>query len=193
MQDLFFMDIKAMFPLIDEIKDEQLKVKTVKALEKAITVGKWAEEDLKNIPFTLLIPEIMINSQQPMISLVDHINMVTKTALCVLNIYDDMKFCGFLNNDEVICGALLHDIGKFLEYEKDANNKIVQSKCGKILRHPALGLELVAEFNFPPAVKQAIVFHSKEGKEINLLPEVEIVSRADFLNFIPVKKILQNC
>ncbi len=185
------MDIKAIFPLIEEINDKELQAKTIKALEKAITVGKWEEADLKKIPFSLLIPEMMLNSQTPMISIVDHINAVSRTALCIYNIYDDMRFSGFLKRDEIISGAILHDIGKFIEYEKDDKGNIVQSKCGKILRHPALGLDLVAEFNFHPIVKQAIIFHSKEGKEINLLPEVEIIARCDFLCFVPVQKMLE--
>ena len=186
------MEIKSLIPLIDEIKDENLKTNVVKAFEKAIQLGKWSDEDVKKLPFTLLIPELMIGKNRPMVSLIDHIKAVTKTVISVYNVYADLKLDDFLNRDMLIAGALLHDIGKFVEYEKNPSGTIVQSKCGTILRHPAQGLDLVAEFDLPPAVKQAIVFHSKEGKEINLLPEVEIISRSDFLCFIPIKKILQN-
>jgi putative nucleotidyltransferase with HDIG domain len=185
------MDIGSLFPMINDIKDSVLKEKTKKALEKAIKIGKWKDNDILDLPFTLLIPELLENDNRPLISLVDHINAVTKASINVYNIYTDFKLSANLNRDYIISGALLHDVGKFIEYEKDEAGKIVQSLAGKILRHPAQGLELVNEFNFPLAVRQAIVFHSKEGKEINLLPEVEIISRSDFLCFVPVKKILQ--
>lgn len=186
------LEIKTLIPLVNEIKDVNLRNNVVKSFEKAIQLGNWSEEDLKNIPFTLLIPELMISNHKPMVTLIDHINAVTKTVISVYNVYADLKMGDFLDRDILIAGALLHDIGKFVEYEKNTSENIIQSKNGLILRHPAQGLDLVAEFNLPPAVKQAIVFHSKEGKEINLLPEVEIISRSDFLCFIPLKKILQN-
>ena len=185
------MEIVSLFPLINEIKNEDLKEKTINALEKAIRLGKWSIEELEDLPFTLLIPELIGNNNKPLISLIDHINAVTKTSLSVYDVYTDLKLNKKLNRDFLISGGLLHDVGKFLEYEKDHSGAIVQCKAGKILRHPAQGLEIVAEFDFPLAIRQAIVFHSKEGKEINLLPEVEIISRSDFLCFIPVKKLLQ--
>ena len=185
------MDIKSLFPLINEIKDEKLQDKTIKALQKAIRLGKWTDGEIKRLPFTLLIPELNKNDKEPLISLIEHINAVTKIALHTYEVYYDLHLSDHLNRDVLISGATLHDVGKFVEYEKDSEGKIIQSKGGSILRHPAQGLELVAEFEFPLAVRQAIVFHSKEGKEINLLPEVEIISRSDFLCFIPVKKILQ--
>lgn len=185
------MEIVLLFPLVNELKDKELKLKTIGALEKAIRLGKWTEKDIKEIPFTLLIPELVGNNKIPLISLIDHINAVTKASLNIYNLYSDLKLSDKLNRDFLISGALLHDVGKFVEYEKDPSGVIVQCNAGKVLRHPAQGLELVAEFNFPLAIRQAIIFHSKEGKEINLLPEVEIISRSDFLCFIPVKKLLQ--
>jgi hypothetical protein len=84
---------------------------------------------------------------------------------------------------------LLHDIGKFVEYKKDSTGKIIQTIEGKRIRHPALGLELVYEFDLPLIVRQAIIFHSKEGDKIDRLPEVDIIHRCDFLCFEPVRKI----
>ena len=71
-----------------------------------------------------------------------------------------MKIATFLNRDAMLSGALLHDVGKFIEYEKNTTGIIIQSKDGQILLHQAQGLELVAEFDLPSIVKQAIAFHS---------------------------------
>ena len=112
-------------------------------------------------------------------------------SIAVYDIYEELGLGKEINKDELIVGAILHDIGKFVEYQKNDEGIIVPTSSGKILRHPAQGLELVSEFDLPLSVRQAIVFHSKEGDQINRLPEVEIISRSDFLCFIPVKKILQ--
>ncbi|MHA2028328.1 MAG: HD domain-containing protein [Candidatus Kariarchaeaceae archaeon] len=186
------MNISTLFPEIEEIGNIELKNKVVKSLEKAISLGGWSEEDLKMVPFTLLIPELVQNDNKPIITIVDHLRAVTQ--LC-MHTYDKYKTFGLgdkLNRDELIAGGLLHDVGKFVEYEKNASGKIIQTKEGKLIRHPAQGLELVYEFDLPLSVKQAIVFHSKEGDQINRLPEVEIVHRCDFICFAPIKKFFEN-
>ena len=93
-----------------------------------------------------------------------------------------------LNYDELVSAGLLHDLGKFIEYSRDENGKIFQNEAGKYIRHPAMGLDLAYEFDLPLVVRQAIVFHSKEGDKIERFPEVEIVHRCDFLCFAPIKK-----
>lgn len=186
------MDVLELFPLINEIEDEILRTKTMHALEKAIQLGNWEEEDLKNIPFTLSIPQIMIDHIRPMISLITHINAVAKATLKIFDIYTDMSISTFLNRDAMLSGALLHDVGKFIEYEKNGSGLVSQSKNGQILLHQAQGLELVAEFDFPAIIKQAIAFHSTPESKINLLPEVEIINSVDSLCVVPIRKILEN-
>ncbi len=186
------MDISTLFPELNEISNEHLRNKTTKALEKAITLGGWTIKDLKSIPFTLLIPELVGANQTPSISIIDHLRAVTQLCIDVYNKYVGFGLSDKLNRDELIAAGLLHDVGKFVEYERNSDGKIVQTEAGKYLRHPAQGLELVYEFDFPLSVRQAIVFHSKEGDKINRLPEVEILHRCDFLCFTPIKKIFEN-
>jgi len=183
------MGIKNLFPEIEEIQDIELRMKVEKSFEKAIELGRWKEEELKSIPFTLLIPELIQENSSPSINIIDHIRAVTQLSISIYEIYEKIGLAEKLNRDALIAGALLHDIGKFVEYEKDSTGKIIQTTEGKRIRHPALGLELVYEFNLPLIVRQAIVFHSKEGDKIDRLPEVEIIHRCDFLCFEPVRKI----
>ncbi|MHA1199375.1 MAG: HD domain-containing protein, partial [Candidatus Heimdallarchaeaceae archaeon] len=143
------------------------------------------------IPATLLIPELISEDQVAQISLVDHIRAVTQMCIATYETYSNLGLGDKLNRDELIAGALLHDVGKFTEYEKDSSGKIFQTFEGNRIRHPAMGLELVSEFNLPIVVRQAIVFHSKEGDKINRLPEVDIIHRVDFLCFSPIKKIFE--
>lgn len=185
------MDIVTIFPEINEIKEETLRDKTEQALKKAIQKGGWSMDQLSTIPFTLLIPELMDDSNQPKISIVQHLRAVTQLCMATHDRYVEFGLGEKLNRDEIISAGLLHDVGKFVEYETTAEGKIVQTESGKYIRHPAQGLELVAEFDLPLSVRQAIVFHSKEGDKINRLPEVEIVHRCDFLCFAPLKKIFE--
>ncbi|OLS26923.1 MAG: hypothetical protein HeimC2_13540 [Candidatus Heimdallarchaeota archaeon LC_2] len=186
------MNIPTLFPEIEEINNIELQTKVIKSLEKAITLGGWSEEDLKMVPFTLLIPELVQSDNVPLITIVDHLRAVTQLCMHTYEKYESFGLADNLNRDELIAGGLLHDVGKFVEYERNSESKIVQTAAGKIIRHPAQGLELVYEFDLPLSVKQSIVFHSKEGDKINRLPEVEIVHRCDFLCFAPIKKFYEN-
>lgn len=185
------MEIINLFPELNEIKNENLREKVLKSLEKAITLGGWQEEDFKYIPATLLIPELIAENQIAKITLVDHIRAVTQMCISTYETYVSLGLGDKLNRDELIAGALLHDVGKFTEYEKDQNGKMIQTFEGNRIRHPAMGLELVSEFDLPIVVRQAIVFHSKEGDKINRLPEVDIIHRVDFLCFSPIQKIFE--
>ncbi len=187
------MEIKNVFPEIEKIENKILQDKVVKSLEKAISMGGWKEEDLQMIPFTLLIPELLEgDSLVPKITIVDHIRAVTQMCIATYERYETLGLADKLNKDELIAGGLLHDVGKFIEYERNSGGKIVQKIEGKLIRHPAMGLEIVYEFELPILVRQAIVFHSKEGDKIPRLPEVDIIHRCDFLCFAPIKQILEN-
>lgn len=186
------MEIKKLFPEIEKIGNEELKTKVIKALEKAINKGGWTEEDLHLIPFTLLIPELIGENSIPKISIIKHIRAVTQMCIATYERYEMLGIGDKLNKDELIAGGLLHDVGKFIEYERDETGEIIQTKEGKYIRHPAMGLELVYEFDLPLIVRQAIIFHSKEGDKIPRLTEVEIIHRCDFLCFAPIKQIFED-
>lgn len=187
------MEIKNIFPEIEKIENKILQDKVVKSLEKAINMGGWKEEDLQMIPFTLLIPELLEGDNLvPKITIVDHIRAVTQMCIATYERYETFGLADKLNKDELIAGGLLHDVGKFIEYERDSLGKIVQKIEGKLIRHPAMGLEIVYEFELPILVRQAIVFHSKEGDKIPRLPEVDIIHRCDFLCFAPIKQLFGN-
>ncbi|MHA1217379.1 MAG: HD domain-containing protein [Candidatus Heimdallarchaeaceae archaeon] len=185
------MEIESLFPEIKEIKNIDLLNKVAKSLEKAIQRGGWSTQDLHKIPFTLLIPGLVNEDLTVKISIIDHIRAVTQMCLATYERYEMLGLGDKLNRDELIAGGLLHDVGKFIEYEKDETGHIIQTAEGKYLRHPAMGLELVYEYDLPLIVRQAIVFHSKEGDKIPRLKEVEIIHRCDFLCFAPIKQIFE--
>ncbi len=57
-----------------------------------------------------------------------------------------------IQRDYLIAGALLADVGKPLEYDKDASGKVVQGKFGQQVRHPFSGVALAYKHGIPGEV-----------------------------------------
>jgi len=169
-----------LFPEINEISDENLKKKTISTWVKAIKDNKWGQDDLENMPFTLLLDNIDIN-------LIDHTRAVTQIAISIAkslkNFHGDRIK---IDMDIVISGAILHDVGKLYEYKKE-NNKIVKSELGEIVRHPISGASISYSEGLPFEIVHTIASHSKEGEFSTRSVEAIIIHHADFLNFEPFK------
>src|SRR6266550_4073468 len=90
----------------------------------------------------------------------------------------DMKFVEHLNS-----GALLADVGKPLEYDKDKSGKVVQGKFGQQLRHPFSGVALAYKHGIPGDVMHIIATHSHEGDKMERSIESIIFHHADFVDF----------
>jgi len=149
------------------IKNQDLKNKVVLVWKEASDRGKW--KSLDDTPFTLLIE----NSGK----LIDHTKRITKLAKSVLDNREEK-----LNQDYLIAGALLHDVGKLLEYEF-VNGKYIKTELGKKFRHPVSGALLAKELGLPDEVVFIIYAHSHEGDELKRSPEAIIVNHCDFIDF----------
>ena len=174
------MDIRKIFPEVDKIRDPDLREKTIKTLEEAIKIGGWNEDDLENIPFTMLIKGTNI-------SLIRHTRAVTRTAMAIFDVLKEEYGDALdMDKDILISGGLLHDVGKFLEYEKGGN--VHMSEFGRRIRHPVSGAALAYKNGLPYKVVHIIAAHSKEGEFVKRIPEAWIIHYADFVNFHPFKE-----
>ncbi len=173
--------IVELFPRIKDIKDDDLREKTITCWERSLALSPFDIDDLDKIPFTLLLEETDI-------SLLKHTNAVTNTAIKIaesfIENYGEKKP---VNMDWVISGAILHDVGKVLEFERDENGKVVKSYHGKRLRHPVSGGIVASEVGLPLEVVHIIVAHSKEGNFTKRITESWIIHHADFVNFEPFR------
>ncbi len=160
-------DIENYFQELAWIQQKDLRAKVVTVWKIAADRGHW--QRLQDIPFTLLFENSGL--------LVDHTRRITKLAWNVVNAREEP-----LNKDHLIAGALLHDVGKLLEYEMK-NGKIVKSAFGAKTRHPAAGAQLAEEQNLPAEVVHIIAAHSHEGDTMNRTPEAIIVHHCDFIDF----------
>ena len=149
------------------IKDEDIKSKVVDMWEESLKRGKW--ENIDDVPFTLLLE----NSGK----LTDHTKRVANFAKAVYDLREEK-----LNLDYLIAGALLHDIGKPLEYAV-VDGKVVKSEYGKKFRHPVSGALLAKELGLPDEIVLIIYAHSHEGDTCERTAESFIVHHCDFIDF----------
>jgi putative nucleotidyltransferase with HDIG domain len=156
------------------IINHELKEKVLAVWEKAAERGNWNR--LEDIPFTLIFENSGL--------LVDHTKRITNLVWNVGCTREEN-----LNKDYLIAGALLHDVGKLIEYEfKDG--KVVKSELGAKMRHPASGAKLAEECGLPSGVVHIIAAHSHEGDSMNRTPEAIIIHHCDFIDF-EIKKTLK--
>jgi len=178
------MSITDVFPEIDEIENVELRDRTSRCLEGAIKQGGWTDADLERIPFTLLFPKCPV-------SLVQHTRAIAKLSLKAYDLFvEDYSDYYTLNRDYLVAGALLHDVGKFLEYKKDGD-WFSKSDNGKVLRHPFSGANIAAVYGLPDEVVHIIAVHAHEGDSGYRTPEARIVNHADFMNFEPLRDIFK--
>lgn len=149
------------------IKDEKLKEKVVEVWKTAAERGGW--NNLDDVPFTLLIEKSG--------RLTDHTKRITKLAKHVFEAREEK-----INLDYLIAGALLHDVGKLLEYDI-IDGQVVKGEYGKKFRHPVSGALLARELGLPDEVTLIIYAHSHEGDKLERSPESVIVHHCDFIDF----------
>ena len=152
---------------LDWIKDKDLREKVIDVWHKAAQLGKW--DDLKKIPFTLLFENSGL--------LIDHTKRITHLAKAIYENRDEK-----LNQDYLIAGALLHDVGKLLEYDI-VNGKIIKGEYGKKFRHPVSGSMLAKNLGLSDEIVHIIFAHSHEGDKTERSPEAVIVHHVDFIDF----------
>ena len=170
---------------LEQISDENLKQKVIDVCVEALKIGNdgggWKNMDF---PFTLVIPKVKV-------TFVNHVQIVTDLALQSAAILEKQGIP--INWDILIASALLHDIGKPLEFAQTSNGEVIKSNVGKRLRHPVTGAGLAMKHDLPYEVVQNIYQHSWEGeKGPGRTIEGEIVHRCDFLHFGPLKISLES-
>ena len=172
-----------LLPEIDDVEDNALRERVIAAWMAAVKRGGWSEEELEAIPFTLLIEGVSVG-------LFAHVRAVTQTAVAIARVLEDTYGDSIeLNRDRLIAAGLLHDVGKLLEYERDAEGNIRKGRSGKLLRHPISGAVLAGELGIPEEILHVIAGHSKEGDFSPRTVEGVIIHHADFVNFESFKAL----
>lgn len=179
-------EVLHLWPEIKWIHNDKLQAQTAKTWELALERSVLKAEDLKRIPFTLLVgPDLKV-------TFMDHKRSVVHIAKEAGEKINDM-YHGELkaDMDVLIAGAILADVGKLLEYVLDEQGNAIQGDYGKYLRHPFSGVSLAEEAGVPPEVCHIIATHAKEGDMVKRTTEAYLVHHADFMTFLPFKERLE--
>ncbi|EFQ24300.1 HD domain-containing protein [Aminomonas paucivorans] len=178
--------IMQLLPEIQWIGDPTLRAQVVASYEDALKTGGWEPDDMAKIPFTLLIPNCPA-------SYLTHTRGVVRVAKASMDEFNALyeNEGGFkLDNDKLVAGALLHDVGKLVEYEKTPDGKFVKSQMGKDLRHPFSGTVIALRNGVSSEIGHIIANHAHEGDGTLRSPEGVLVNKADFINFETIKSFL---
>lgn len=168
--------IVLLFPRISEIRNEQMRENTISAIQYAAELGGWNDDTVMNCPMTM-------KWRGSDVTLVEHVN--TTATLCMAS-YETMQYLADrhhaeFDHDIILCGALLHDIGKFTECI--CVDGVPTRGDSRIMRHPLHGAIIASRFGLPDKVVHLIAVHSYEGDQSYMTPEADLVKRCDLLAF----------
>ena len=171
------MEVSKLIPELDWIQDEKLRNATLRVGVTLWSSAAGSPRILMKIPFTLLLDPCPA-------SFLTHTRSVTTIAYTsgktIQKFYDEKTLP--VNVDYLVSGAILHDVGKLMEYEKK-DGKVVKSPNGKMLRHPYSGVAIGFDKGLPDEVLHMIAMHAKEGNLGKRIPEAVLIHHADFMNF----------
>ena len=156
-----------LFPEVEWISDDAIREGVILAWVSAWRVGGW--DRLENAP--LMIKEI----RDPKVGVL-HVRVSAQLTVAIADIVE-REMGQPLNRDHLIAGAILHDVGKPLEYSPHGQGPL----SGEQLRHPVSGAHLVLEAGLPLEIAHIVATHSKEGALYEKSMEAEIVTRAELL------------
>src|SRR5438045_8065652 len=127
-------EIAELFPSLMEIKDKSLRERVAAGWSEAITTGcggkGWTFDELRAVKFTLLAGDIEM-------TFVEHLNSCARQCIAIADVLEkSFRYDIPIQRDILIAGALLADVGKPLEVDRDAAGKVVEGTCVKQVRHP---------------------------------------------------------
>ena len=146
--------ILACFPEIEQVTNNDLRQKTIDVFQMALERSTW--QDLNQIPNLFV-------SREPMGNYVRHNRTVVQ--MCIESARILTSFGHDIDQDLIVAGALLHDVGKIVEYGSVDGEAV----CNERLRHPLLGAHLALSCGMPDDLVHIIAVHAWEG-EVQLPP-----------------------
>src|SRR5205809_4383878 len=150
-------EIAELFPSLMKIKDKSLREKVAAVWNEAITTGcggkGWTFDELRAVKFTLLAGDIDM-------TFVEHLNSCARQCIAIADVLEKSFRCDIpIQRDYLIAGALLADVGKPLEFDKDKSGKVIQGEVGHQVRHPFRGDALAYKNRTPGHANHHTVTH----------------------------------
>lgn len=173
--------IAELFPDLMTISDAAMRERVAAAWSEALTSGcggkGWTFAEIRAIPFTLLAGKIDLR-------FVEHLNSCVKQCIAIEGVLKSTFGDRIpVDHDSLVAGALLADVGKMLEFDKDASGNVVKGSFGELVRHPFSGVALCFKHGLPASVMHIVATHSYEGDKSDRTIESIIFHHADFVDF----------
>jgi len=174
-------EIAVLLPEIMEIDDAGLRDKVAAVWSEALTTGcggtGWSFDELRAVKFTLLAGDIDL-------TFVDHVRSCARQCLAIANVLGEIFGAKIpIDRDVLLAGSLLADVGKPLEYDKDASGAVIKGHYGDMLRHPFSGVGMCYKHELPAEVMHIVATHSHEGDKVQRSIESIIFHHADVVDF----------
>lgn len=164
-------EILAIFPELDEISDEALRLNVVTIWQEVLAESPW--KSLQEVPKN---PKTL----PPNRTLVDHTRSVTCQALAIAGVAREIHGLDY-DRDILIASANLHDVSKLVEYEpKDGGGGL--SEFGEKVQHGMYGVHEAFNHGLPLDVVHAIAVHTKHSHDLPRTWEALIVHYADYID-----------
>jgi len=161
--------VRAAFPELTEIDDEELREQVVEAWVLGLERGGW--RDVTDVPYAWNIHEV---------SNVEHVRGVAKIALESAAVQREFHGAD-VDTDVAVAACLLHDVGKCYEYTDHVDAETLADPdpeyASGVVPHSLSGYALAHEVGCPLAVQRAIPHFIGEVPERTL--EAELVKSAN--------------
>ncbi len=168
---------KWLMPELDLLENEEDKELVLNVWQEAINAQNWGEKGLENSGISTVMrkgcPE----------NLMTHTRHVTVACASLYKSIEPMfAEVGKCNREDLLVGALLHDVGKLLEMDY-VDGKVVHTHYGDLFTHPVSGAYLAKKHGANQNVVHMVLTHSNslspEGPKAFNTPESLILKYLD--------------
>ena len=165
-----------LIPEFNAIEDNDLRQRVLNVWTEAMEIGGWTVNDLRELPYTLLVEDVDITFPQ-------HVSVVCRLCIAMETVLKDAYGERYeISHDTLVAGALLADVGKLIEFRK-VDGDYQWASMYQYLRHPFTGVSLCFKHQIPEAIMHIVATHSWEGDKFIRRPESIIFHHADFTDF----------
>lgn len=155
----------SLLPQFSLIQNQELCKKALDIWLEACSVSDW--ERLEDIPF-------MPGSDAVRFSFLHHVELVTQYSYEVAMAYNRLEDTP-VSVDNVVAGALLHDVCKIVEYSATGG----RTAWGQNVSHGIYGISLCHKHGVPLEVIHIVASHTAKLSMPNKSPEAIIVAKCD--------------
>lgn len=171
-----FERVLSALPELDEIHDSDLRRRVVATFVLGLRDSSF--NDIRDVP-----GEYDLDAS---VNLVAHSRIVTSMVLAAADAITaqlpDVKF----DRDVLIAGALVHDVGKIYEYDRERATAWQSHKAETgypAVRHPVYGTHLAIMAGLPERVVHIVANHAAEGQRVRRSLEATLVATLDHISW----------